>query len=152
MARGYQNPMYPLRQLRSEMDRLLTGFMGQRPEWWPEWTVPTAYRGQPAINVWETGDAVIVESEVPGLKNDQLEISVAGDELTLKIDRPDTVEEGATYHRRERPVGSFTRLVRLPSEVNADAVQAELHDGVLTISLPKAASAKPRKIQVAAAK
>jgi HSP20 family protein len=146
MALGYRN-MHPVRQLRDEMDRLLTGFLGQTPEW----ALPLAVRGQPAVNVWETPEAVLVESEVPGLKANQLDISVVGNELTLKIERPDLEQEGTTYHRRERPVGSFTRIVQLPAEVNAGRVQAELRDGVLSITLPKAESARPWKIQVSAA-
>jgi HSP20 family protein len=138
--------MYPFQQLRDEMDRLLTGFYGQAPDWTP----PGLVRGQPAVNVWETEDAVMVESEVPGLKNEQLDISVVGDELVLKIERPAEPEEGVTYHRRERPIGSFTRIVDLPTQVDPNRVQAQLRDGVLTISLPKAEAAKPRKINVMA--
>jgi HSP20 family protein len=85
---------------------------------------------------------------VPGLKSDQVEISVVGNQLTLRIERPDLTQEGVTYHRRERPVGSFTRVLRLPVDVEPDRVEAALNDGVLTITLPKARSAKPRKIQV----
>ena len=106
------------------------------------------FRSQPAVNVWEQHDALMVEMEVPGVKSDQLDISVAGGELSVKVNRPDVAQEGVTYHRRERPVGSFSRIVRLPVEVDADRVEADLRDGVLTITLPKAESAKPRKINV----
>ena len=127
------------------MDRLLTGFLGPAADglW------PTVFRGQPAVNVWEKDDALMVELEVPGIKPDEVDVSVAGDELSIRIDRPDTAEEGVKYHRRERPAGSFSRIVRLPLEVDADKVEAELRDGVLTITCPKAESAKPRKINVA---
>ncbi len=143
MVQSYRNPWHPFHQLRDEMDRLLTGFLGA-----PDGGLPPIFRGQPAANVWEQGDALIVEMEVPGVKSEQLDISVAGGELSVKIERPESGPEGAIYHRRERPVGSFARAVRLPIEVDADKVQAQLHDGVLTITLPKAASAKPRKINV----
>ena len=148
MLTRYRNPFLPVHQLRDEMDRLLTGVFGQTPDW----AMPEAWRGQPAVNVWENDNAIMVETEVPGLKSDQLEISVIGDELTLKVQRPDLEQEGVTYHRRERPVGSFSRVLRLPAEVNAEGVRAELHDGVLSISLPKAESARPRKIEVTVAK
>jgi HSP20 family protein len=82
---------------------------------------------------------------------DQIEISVVGNELSLKVQRPDLAQDGVAYHRRERPTGNFTRVLRLPVEVNADKVQAELAHGVLTLTLPKAESAKPRKIKVATA-
>jgi HSP20 family protein len=131
------------------MDRLLSGFaenLGHVAE--GAWSL--ASRGQPAVNMWEDGEAVSVELEVPGLKGDQLEISVSGNELSLGIARPDDPQEGVRYHRRERPVGSFHRVVRLPVEVDASRVEADLKQGVLKIKLPKAEAARPRKITVAA--
>jgi len=146
MVFRYLNTVPPVHQLRSEMDRLLSGFFGPTSD-----EGLSGAGGRPAVNVWEDGDSFSVELEVPGLKNDQVEISVVGNELSLKIERPDVRQEGVTYHRRERPLGSVSRLLRLPSEVDADRVEAELHDGVLTVKLPKAESVKPRKIQVASA-
>ena len=73
---------------------------------------------------------------------------MAGGELSIRVNRPETADEGITYHRRERPVGSFGRAIKLPVEVDAERVEAELRDGVLTVVLPKAESAKPRKIAV----
>jgi len=89
-----------------------------------------------------------VELEIPGVKGDQIDISVTGGELSLHVEREQEEEEGVTYHRRERPMGGFTRVLRLPADVDADNVQAELNHGVLKITLPKAESAKPRKINV----
>jgi HSP20 family protein len=147
MALRYRNTRHPIYQLRDDMDRLLTGVFGP----WAGGVLPGASRAQPAANMWEGDEAVVVELEVPGLKSDQVEISVVGNQLTLELERPDVQQEGVTYHRRERPVGSFTRVLRLPAEVDANRVEAGLRDGVLTITLPKAESAKPRKIQVTAA-
>jgi HSP20 family protein len=144
MAFGYVNPRHPFNQFRNEMDRLLTNFLGQTTEDF----LPGVLRNQPAVNVWEQDEALKVEMEVPGVKKDQIDIAVAGGELTIKIDRPEASEENVVYHRRERPEGSLSRVLRLPIEVNADKVEADLHDGVLTITLPKAESAKPRKINV----
>ena len=143
MTFGYQMMRGPLNQFRDEMDRLLTGVLRR-----PDGLVPGVFRNQPAINVWEQDDALKVEMELPGVKSEQLDISVAGGELSVKVNAPEEAGDGVTYHRRERPVGSFSRLVRLPIAVNADRVEADLHDGVLTITLPKAESAKPRKINV----
>jgi len=134
---------YPLRQLRNEMDRLVSGFVQQAGDGL------NFLRGQPAINLWETPDNLLFECELPGVKSEQLDISVVGDELTLKIQQPDLQESGVTFHRRERPVGVFGRVVALPVPVEADRVEAKLRDGVLTVTLPKAESAKPRKIHVA---
>jgi HSP20 family protein len=126
------------------MDRLLNGFLSNVGD--VSW--PLTGRGRPAVNVWEVPEAVKVELELPGVKSDQVELSVTGDELSIKVDRPDEVPEGTTYHRRERPVGSFARVLRLPVPVDANRVEAEMRHGVLTVSLPKAESARPRKIQV----
>ncbi len=137
-----RNPLY---QFRNEVDRLFNGFLGSVPEGF----LPPPLRNQPAVNIWEQHEAILVEMEVPGVKKDQLDLSVVGNELSIRIDQPGPEEEGTIYHRRERPVGSFSRVIPLPCEVDANRVAAELRDGVLTITLPKAESAKPRKIAVA---
>jgi HSP20 family protein len=146
MVFRYMNPLHPVHQLRREMDRLWSRVAGEDFE--PPWT--GIVRGQPAVNVWETAEAVYAELETPGLKSDQLDISVVGDQLSIRVQRPEVEEAGVTYHRRERPVGSFTRLLRLPAPVETGAVEAELQNGVLTIKLPKAKEARPRKIEVVA--
>jgi HSP20 family protein len=130
-------------QLRGEMNRLLGGFLENVGSPW----MPNGHN-QPAINVWEDDEALMAEMEVPGVTQDQLDISVAENELIVKLDRPETHDPHTTYHRRERATGPFTRVVPLPLPVDADGVTAQLHEGVLRIRLPKAASAKPRKIHV----
>ena len=147
MVFRYVNSPNPVGRLRCEMDRLLNGFLGSTGEL--SW--PMSGRGRPAVNVWETEDSLKVELELPGLKSDDVHLSVVGEELSIKVDRPDVQQTGVTYHRRERGVGSFARVLRLPVEVDADRVEAELRHGVLTITLPKAESARPRKIEVTSA-
>ncbi len=137
----------PIQQLRQEMDRLWSGLLANVPD--GPWS--GLVRGQPAVNVWEKDDSLMVEMELPGLKNDELEVSVVGDELSIKVRRAEPQQEGLTYHRRERPVGEFARILRLPVEVEAEHVDAELRDGVLSIKLPKAERARPRKISVVSA-
>lgn len=144
MVFRYWNPGgSALGQLREEMDRLVSGFANVLPD--APWF---GGRSRPALNVWEEADALKVEAELPGVQNEQIEVSVAGGEMSLKVARPDVEQADVTYHRRERPVGTFTRVLRLPFEVDAEKVQADLRDGVLTITLPKAEAAKPRKIVV----
>jgi HSP20 family protein len=138
---------FPLTSLRREMDRVLSGLRSDGLDW----TWPGARHDEPAVNVWETADAVHLELEVPGVKSDQLDLSVVGSQLSIKIERPEVQEHGVTYHRRERPVGSFLRVVELPCDVEAEKVEASLEHGVLSITLPKAEAAKPRRIQVKAA-
>jgi HSP20 family protein len=142
------NGFNPIGQLRDEVDRLFGDFFGQVPEAM-RWG-GTAGRAFPAVNIWERGDELYAEAEVPGLRSEDVDISVVGNELVIQGRRMDLDEEGVSYHRRERGVGEFKRVLRLPVEVDADKVEATLHDGVLLVKLPKAAAAKPRKIQVAA--
>ena len=139
------NGGFPVVQLRGEMDRLFEEFFG--PTSALQRSMGPA-RVFPSLNVWEDGDNLLAEAELPGVKSEDLEISVVGSELTIKGRRPESNEEGTAFHRRERGVGEFARVVRLPVEVNAEKVQASLQNGVLRLTLPKAEAAKPRKIQV----
>jgi HSP20 family protein len=144
MVRRGNELFAPVGQLRDEFDRHFNRLFN-----FPSLSAGLSNgRGFPALNVWESGDVFYAEAEVPGLTNDDLEISVVGSELTLKGQRKDSAEEGATFHRRERGIGAFSRVVRLPAEVDSSKVQANLRDGVLLITLPKHEAAKPRKIQV----
>lgn len=144
MFPGMLSPFHPLNRLREELDPLFDGVLDDFP-----FAFRTA-RAYPALNVWEDGENFFAEAEVPGLSMDDLEVLVIGNELTIKGQRKDTQPEGATFHRRERGVGTFTRTLHLPSELNPDKVQAKLVDGVLTITLPKGERAKVRKIKVKA--
>lgn len=145
MAIRYRTLPSPIHQLRREMDRLLSGVVGGLPE---IGALASVVCGQPAVNLWETRDTVELEMELPGVKSDQVDISVQQDQLTIKVERPQTPAQDVTYHRRERPVGSFTRVLTLPAQVDAEKVEANLRDGVLRISLPKAEAVRPRKIPV----
>ena len=105
--------------------------------------------GYPAINMWLDGDNVILTAELPGVSSDELDISIEGNTLTLSGERhPEELPEGATYHRRECGYGKFTRVVKLPYQIEADNVKASLVEGILTIELERAEADKPRKIKV----
>lgn len=139
----------PIRELRAEMDRLMEQFLGDE-SFLLDWETPTARR-YPPVNLWEDDETLFAEAEIPGFTEDQIEISVAGNELTIKAERPQTeFEKTATIHRRERPHGSFSRTIRLPFEVRDDKITATLHEGLLTIEMPKAEACRARKIKVKA--
>jgi HSP20 family protein len=99
------------------------------------------------INVHEQDEAYVLSALVPGLKAEDLNIQILDD--VIRIDgeyKPDENE----YLLNELPNGSFTRTLRLPTTIEADSVEAKITDGVLTLTLPKAESARPKKIQVTA--
>ncbi|MEP0846789.1 MAG: Hsp20/alpha crystallin family protein [Phycisphaerae bacterium] len=104
--------------------------------------------GFPALNIWEDGQSLMAEAEVPGLTMDDIEVFVVGNELTIKGNRRPPAETKATYHRQERGTGEFTRVVTLPVDVDPDKVEATLKNGVLLITMPKAEQARARKIAV----
>jgi len=105
-------------------------------------------RGFPAVNLWEDGEFVYAEAEIPGVSMNDVEINVVGNELSIKGRRNCRCDENVTFHRQERGVGEFSRFLTLPVAIDADKVEAVLKNGVLTIKLPKAEAAKPRRIEV----
>ncbi|HVZ94056.1 MAG TPA: Hsp20/alpha crystallin family protein [Phycisphaerales bacterium] len=103
----------------------------------------------PPVNVREDENAYTVEAELPGFKMEDVAITLTGNELTVSGSRQcDGEAEGSTWRRRERISGQFSRTLVLSDGVSADKVDASLLNGVLTITLPKAESAKTRKITV----
>ena len=105
----------------------------------------------PPINVSEDSDSVYVRAELPGIAAADLDITMENDTLTIAGERK-PVEEGGqvSYHRREREWGAFRRSFSLPARVESGDVQARYVDGILTITLPKAAEARPKQIAVQA--
>lgn len=131
-------------RLRGEMDRLFgrTAFGDGRR---------LATGGFPPLNLWEDENTYFVETELPGMDLEDLEIYVnAGNQLSIRGQRKQPSMEHGAWHRQERGFGAFSRLFDLPAEVNADEVLAEFKDGVLTITLPKSEAVKPRRIAVKA--
>jgi HSP20 family protein len=102
----------------------------------------------PVLNAWEDTQNMYVEAELPGFAIGDLDISITGSELTISGTRAVAQPEGATFYRRERPSGKFSRTVRVGADIDARAITASLTNGVLTVTLPKAEAAKPRKIDV----
>ena len=105
-------------------------------------------RSYPALNVWDDGESICAEAEVPGFEMKDIEVTVMGNQLTIKGRREASKKEGATLHRHERFTGEFVRSLMLPVEVNPDKVDATLKDGVLTLVMPKTQAALARKITV----
>ena len=107
---------------------------------------------EPAIEVFEKEDKFVVKAELPGMKED-IDGSVVSDTLTIKGERKAESEaKEENYYCCERSYGSFFRSIALPSSVDAKKIEASYEDGVLEVSLPKAAEVKPKKISVLAKK
>jgi HSP20 family protein len=129
--------------LREAMDRLFDdAFMRPSTLMGRDWQAP-------AVDMYQTDDEVIINAALPGIKPDDVQISVTGEVLTIKGETKHEEEsKQKTYHMREQRWGSFERTIMLPTEVKADKAEASFEDGVLTIRLPKAEEVKPKTITV----
>lgn len=138
------NPVWSqLQHFQDEMNRLI--------DRWGNGSTYGCAAGFPALNVWEDGNELHVEAELPGQDLKDVEIFVSGgNQLTIKGERKANLPEKSVWHRQERVFGSFNRSLTLPFPVDADKVDARLENGVLHIQLTKHESARPRKIPVKA--
>lgn len=137
----------PMTDLSNHVDRLLNeAFAGFATERHSAFSPTKPF---PALNLWHDAAAFHVEAELPGFSMDDIEINLTGRELTLSATRrTDETDKNGAFVRRERVSGSFARSILLPVAVDAEKVSAKLTNGVLTIVLPKAAEALPRRIAV----
>ena len=131
-----------LERLRREMDP----FFGGRSE-------PSSGSADagvfPLINLTENRDAYILRTELPGVKSEELDISIDGNNLTLSGERKIAFKgENARYHRKERKAGKFSRVIGLEKPVKSDRIEATLINGILTVTLPLMDKAKPKQIIV----
>lgn len=138
----WRSPFEELERMRRDMDRLfqdLTEGIFREPR-----------AGVfPLVNVTEGSDNYYVRAELPGIKAEDLDISVTGNSLSIAGERSIRAEdEKANYHRREREAGKFSRVVSLPAQVDTAKVEASCVDGILTVVLPKSEAAKPKQITV----
>jgi HSP20 family protein len=107
----------------------------------------------PAVDVFEKADKFVVKAELPGIREDDIHVSVVGDTLSIRGEKKTETEvKEEDYYRSERSYGSFYRSIPLPSKVDANKIEATFEDGVLEVALPKSAKAKPKKIAVSAKK
>ena len=109
---------------------------------------PSARGAYPPLNVFHQGDDIVIVTEVPGVRKEDLQVQVKGN--TIRIAGSKSVQYGdkASLHRRERAAGRFDRAVTVPVEIDAERVRAECHDGILALHLPRAERDKPRSIAI----
>jgi HSP20 family protein len=141
-------PWRPFRELE-EWDRRFDDLFGRSL-----WRPPLEERGwMPAVDVFEKEDKFVVKAELPGIKENDIHVSVIGDTLSIKGEKKTETEvKEEDYYRSERSYGSFYRSIPLPSNVDAGRIEASFEDGVLEVALPKSAKVKPKKIAVSAKK
>jgi HSP20 family protein len=134
------DPFFDLRRMQSEMNRLFSGFS------------TAATRDFPPVNIWLGDNSVVVTAELPGVRHEDVNISLQDEVLTLEGSRqPHLQRQDVKWHRRERAYGSFARTVQLPFRVDPDKVQARYINGVLEIELERLEADRPKKIQIRAA-
>ncbi len=133
--------------LRNAIDRLFEDSFVQ-PRW--GWMAPMSAANL-AIDMFETKDEVVVKAALPGVKPDQVEVTITGNTLTISGESNEESEvKEKDYIRKERHYGSFTRSVTLPNGLKADKADATFENGVLTLKVPKSEEVKPKSIKVKA--
>lgn len=139
-----RDPLRELSNLHRQMDQVFGALVPGRG-----W-VTRADRYRPAVNVFDKGDAYLVEAELPGLAEDDINIEATETSLTLSGQRKVEAPEGYRVHRRERRNLEFARSFELPAKVDLERVTATMKHGVLRIELPKQAQTRPRQISIKA--
>ena len=143
-------PFSELSRIEREAERMFGDFF-RRPLWgfnWPERFREVGFR-EPAIEVYEEKDDVVVKAEIPGMKKEDLEINISGTLLTIKGEKKQEEEvKKKGYYYSERSYRSFMRTIDLPKEVHIDKAYANFKDGVLEVRLPKTEEAKRKEVKI----
>lgn len=139
------DPFRDLRTLQEEVNRLfstnLTRAFGDEGIGRGAWA--------PSVDIYENKDQIVLEAELPGMKQEDFDLSVENNVITLRGERKfEKTDETDNYHRVERSYGSFTRSFTLPQTVSAEGANAEYSNGVLRVTLPKREETKARRIEV----
>ena len=132
------SPTRELEDIYEQMGQLLPAMVGRGLEH-PAWV--------PAADLSETEDAYVVEVELPGVKPDDVNVEVSGGELAITGEVKERERKGLLRHRTRR-VGEFEYRVSLPNDIDADNIEASLSEGVLSVRVPKAERAKPRRVEI----
>ncbi len=140
MARVFSDPFDALLPFQQALDAFRSsGWLGSGP---------SAGGAYPPLNVFRQGDDVVVVTEVPGIRKDDLQIQVKGNTIRIAGTKSVDYGERVGVHRRERLSGTFDRAITVPVEVDADRVRAEYRDGILALHLPRAERDKPKSIAI----
>jgi HSP20 family protein len=133
-----------LAELRRQMSQLLDDFDSD----WPSPSLFGSGKTWPRMNLADAGEKVVLTAEVPGLSEKDVNVAIEQDVLTISGERQVKVPEGYSIHRQERGDFKFVRSLAMPCKVDAEKATASVRNGVLTVSLPKAPEAQPKRIEV----
>ena len=142
MAMERWEPFRDILSLRNAMERLLDESF-TRPSRLLGW------RDVPALDMYQTDNSVVIKAALPGVKADEVDISITGEVLTIKGEHKEEKEAGDdAYICKERRYGAFNRSLILPAPVQSNKAEAVFENGILTLTLPKAEEAKPKQIKI----
>ncbi len=134
-----------LDRVRSEWNTLFDRLLGGLPGPWREWDL------WPSIDVSETRDKYTVTVELPGVDQDDLDVTLEDDVLIIRGEKKkESEDKDESYHRVERSYGSFTRSLRLPGKVDPEGIKAKFKKGILTLTVPKPEEERGKKIEIKA--
>ncbi len=143
------DPLREVERLRRDLERAFGDEAAARRAWRLAFLPGRAARQYPLVNLYDDGERFTVEALAPGVDPAHLDVTVMRNTLTIAGEKPGPVGVPAErIHRNERAAGRFVRTVELPTEVDADGVSAEYRNGLLRVSVPRAESAKPRRVAV----
>jgi HSP20 family protein len=139
------DPSEDMISLRDMMDRLFQDSVVRPHSGW----ATSAQAASLAIDMYETKDDVLVKATLPGVKSEDVDLSITGDTLTIRGEMKEEKESNAgNYIRRERRYGEFARSIELPSGLQTDKTDASFENGVLTIQIPKSEQIKPKSVKI----
>ena len=141
-AFGHRGVFQELNNMRRQFDRLMDQYSADSRR--------SVHAGVfPQLNVTEDAGKYYLRAELPGVTSNELDIQATGKTISISGERKIHSEnDDARYHRREREAGNFSRVLAMPSDIDADRIEAKLENGILTVMVPKAESAKPRQIKI----
>ncbi len=138
------DPFGEMRNLQDEVNRLFASNFSRGGD-----NELTRGAWSPQVDIFENKDQIVLEAELPGVKPEEVDISIENNVLTLHGERKfEKKDEGDNFHRVERSYGSFTRSFTLPSTVSSENATAEFENGILRLTLAKREESKPRRIEI----
>lgn len=140
MVFRFTDPFSTLLSVQRAMDDAM------RSDWFG--TRTTGRGAYPFVNVFREGEDFVIVAEMPGVKREDLDVQVKGDEVRISGSKAVDYDESASVHRRERSSGRFDRTLTLPARIDSERVKAEHRHGILAVHLPRAESDKARSVTI----